>query len=66
MPTWAFHGEKDLIHPVESDKVMINALRMQGGTPRFTILSDQGHYITDVYKNKELYDWFLANNRQHR
>jgi predicted peptidase len=66
MPIWAFHGEKDPIHPVESHEAMINALRMQGGTPRFTILSDQGHYIADVYKNKELYDWFLTNNRQHR
>lgn len=65
MPIWAFHGEKDPIHPLKDDEAMINVLRMQGGTPRFTILSDQGHYIAGVYKNHELYDWFLANTCQH-
>jgi len=65
MPIWAFHGEKDLIHPLKYDEAMISALCMQGGTPRFTILSDQGHYISDVYKEHNLYDWFLTNTRQH-
>jgi Predicted peptidase len=65
MPIWAFHGKKDLIHPLENDEAMISALRLQGGTPRFTILPDQGHYIADVYKNQELYDWFLTNTRRH-
>ncbi|WP_161625494.1 carboxylesterase family protein [Sporomusa ovata] len=64
MPVWAFHGEKDSIHPLKNDEAMINALRMQGGTPRFTILPDQGHYIAGVYKNHEIYDWFLTNTRQ--
>lgn len=65
MPIWAFHGEKDSIHPLENDEAMIDALRRQGGTPRFTILSDQGHYIGGIYKNHELYDWFLTNTRKH-
>jgi len=65
MPIWAFHGEKDPIHPLKYDEAMISALRMQGGTPHFTILSDQGHYIAGVYKNYELYDWFLTSTRQH-
>jgi len=64
MPIWAFHGAKDPILPLKNDEAMINALRMQGSTPRFTILPDQGHEIAGVYKNQELYDWFLANNRQ--
>ncbi|MBU2700118.1 putative peptidase [Sporomusaceae bacterium BoRhaA] len=64
MPIWAFHGEKDPILPLKNDEAMISALRMQGGTPRFTILPDQGHEIAGVYKNHELYDWFLTNNRQ--
>jgi predicted peptidase len=65
MPIWAFHGEKDPILPLKNDEAMIRALRMQGGTPRFTILPDQGHEIAGVYKNHELYDWFLTNRRQH-
>jgi len=50
---------------LKNDEAMIRALRMQGGTPRFTILPDQGHEIAGVYKNHELYDWFLTNRRQH-
>lgn len=65
MPIWAFHGEKDPICPLKDDEAMINALRIHGSTPRFTILPDQGHYIAGVYKNHELYDWFLTNTRQH-
>lgn len=65
MPTWAFHGGKDPICLLQDDQAMINALRTQGGTPRFTILPDQGHYIAGVYKNNELYNWFLANTRKH-
>jgi Predicted peptidase len=63
MPIWAFHGEKDTVAPLKNDEAMIVALRNQGGAPRFTILSDKGHNIAGVYKNKELYKWFLTNTR---
>ncbi|MCC5468142.1 prolyl oligopeptidase family serine peptidase [Pelosinus sp. Bkl1] len=62
MPIWAFHGENDPILPLKNAEAMITALRKQGGSPRFTVLPDQGHYIAGVYKNNELYDWFLANS----
>ena len=65
MPIWAFHGEKDTIAPLKNDEDMIDALRKQGGTPRFTILPNQGHIIAGIYKNQELYDWFLNNTRTH-
>ncbi|WP_019554787.1 carboxylesterase family protein [Propionispira raffinosivorans] len=63
IPVWAFHGEKDPIVPLKNDEALIDSLRNQGGTPRFTILPGQGHNIAWVYKNKELYDWFLSNTR---
>ncbi len=66
MPIWAFHGDKDTICPIETDEAMINALRAHGASPRFTILQGKGHYIgEDMYKNQDLYDWFLTNTRQH-
>lgn len=65
MPTWAFHGEKDPICRLQDDQEMISALRAQGGTPRFTILPNQGHYIAGVYKDQRLYDWFLINIRKN-
>ncbi len=66
MPIWAFHGEKDTIAPLKKDEAMVDALRKQGGTPRFTILPNEGHLIAGVYKNEELYHWFLSNQRQYR
>lgn len=64
MPIWAFHGEKDTIAPLKKDEAMVESLRRQGGTPRFTILPNEGHLIAGVYKNEELYQWFLSNKRQ--
>lgn len=66
MPVWAFHGDKDTVAPLKDDEAIITALRSQGGTPRLTILPDRGHNIAGIYKNQELYDWFLANTRTHR
>ena len=63
MPVWAFHGDQDGICPLQDDAAMIDALRAKGGKPRLTVLSGQGHYIAGVYKNQELYDWFLSNRR---
>ena len=63
MPVWAFHGEKDTVAPLKDDKAIIDSLRNEGGKPRFTILPNKGHEIAGLYKNQELYDWFIANNR---
>ena len=65
MPIWAFHGENDPICPLKDDEAMIDALRTLGAAPRFTVLPGKGHYISDVYKEHNLYDWFLTNTRQH-
>jgi predicted peptidase len=65
LPIWAFHGEQDPICPLQDDEAMIRALRARGATPRFTVLPDKGHYISAVYKDRNLYEWFLANTRQH-
>ncbi|MDR3590027.1 MAG: prolyl oligopeptidase family serine peptidase [Negativicutes bacterium] len=64
LPIWAFHGDQDDVCPLKSDEAMIEALRARGATPRFTVLSGEGHYIGGVYKNRELYDWFLAHTRR--
>lgn len=63
LPVWAFHGDKDDICPLKDDEAMVDAVRAKGGKPRLTILAGQGHYIAGVYKNQELYDWFLSNRR---
>jgi len=64
MPIWVFHGDKDDICPIEGDEAMIEALRARGAIPRFTVLPGEGHYISGIYKNRDLYDWFLTNTRK--
>lgn len=63
MPIWAFHGEEDTVAPLQDAEAIIHSLRQQGGAPRFTILPDQGHTIAGIYKEQELYDWFLTHTR---
>jgi predicted peptidase len=66
MPIWAFHGDQDTICPLKDDEAMINALREQGASPRFTVFPGKGHYIgKEAYQNSDLYDWFLANIRRN-
>ena len=64
MPIWAIHGEKDTVCPIQPSKETLQTLQSLGNSPRFTILPDKGHTITEVFKNRELYDWFLTHKRQ--
>lgn len=62
IPTWAFHGAKDDVVPLEASKQLVQTLEKCGGKVRFTIYPDAGHDSwTETYKNPTLYDWFLAN-----
>ncbi len=64
MPIWVIHGEKDTVCPIQPSKKTIQILQSLGNSPRFTDLPDKGHYITEVFKNRELYDWFLMHKRR--
>ncbi|OPZ83411.1 MAG: esterase [bacterium ADurb.Bin429] len=64
MPTWAFHGAKDDVVPVEETLEMVAALRALGGEPRVTIYPGGTHGVWDeTWKNPELYAWFLEHRR---
>jgi len=45
LPTWAWHGDKDEAVPVERSRLMIEAIRLAGGKPKYTELKDAGHDI---------------------
>jgi len=65
LPVWAFHGEKDLLVPVEESRVMVEALRKAGGNVRFTAYPDKGHDCwTATYETPELYRWLLEQKRE--
>ncbi len=64
LPTWAFHGAKDLGVPVERSQEMIDAMTKYGGTPKLTIYPEAEHDSwTETYNNPEFYEWLLAQKR---
>jgi pimeloyl-ACP methyl ester carboxylesterase len=64
LPIWAFHGELDLVVPVEETRRMIEQLKDQNPRLRFTIEPSVGHWIHwSVYPGDELYDWFLEYDK---
>lgn len=64
IPTWMFHGAKDLGVPVAGSQVMYDALKQEGGDPKLTIYPDLAHDCwTVTYDNPELYTWLLKQKR---
>ena len=64
LPVWAFHGAKDTAVTLDRSQVMIDALKKNGGNPKFTVYPDAGHDSwTEAYNNPELYEWLLAQKR---
>lgn len=66
LPIWAFHGERDLVVPVEQTQRMIEQLKDRNHRLKLTIDPDVGHWIHwSVYPGEELYEWFLNYERKH-
>ena len=61
---WVFHGAKDPTVPFERSKQMVEALKKNGGDPKFTIYPEAGHDSwTEAYNTPELYEWLLQQKR---
>ena len=68
IPVWIYQGARD-DDPglVENVREMTRALRRTGGTPRYTELPDDGHFIWPrVFSDPELFDWLLAQRTPER
>jgi predicted peptidase len=62
LPIWCFHGAKDRAVPARASRAMIDAIRVVGGTPKYTEYPDVGHDSWDkAYGNDELYEWMLEH-----
>lgn len=62
MPTWAFHGQKDNIVPVEETLQMAEAIKAAGGNPKVTIYPEAYHDSwTPTYTNPDIYSWLLGH-----
>lgn len=65
MPTWAFHGAKDTVVPVNESQKMIDALQNSGGNARLTIFPDTGHEVwLQAYTDPQLYEWLLKQSKK--
>ncbi|SIO64678.1 Putative esterase [Singulisphaera sp. GP187] len=67
IPCWCFHNYFDVSKPPGIPRQMIEALRREGGKPRYTefyVLTGDRHNAWDsAYNTIELYDW-LAGQRK--
>ncbi|MDF1658281.1 MAG: prolyl oligopeptidase family serine peptidase [Verrucomicrobiales bacterium] len=66
LPVWAFHGDDDLVVPVERSIEMVEAVKSSGGNARLTRYPGVGHdSYTQTYANPELFRWLLEQSRNH-
>jgi predicted peptidase len=64
VPVWNFHGEADDVEPVQTSRVMIEALRRAGGQPLHTEYPGVGHNVFMwAYTEPALIDWLFARSR---
>lgn len=66
VPTWVFHGEKDLAVPISESVKMVEGLQKLGSDVLFTKYPDLGHDSwTVTYSNPHVYDWLLSHKRNN-
>ena len=59
-----FHGVKDSTIPIERSKQMVEAMKRNGGDPKFTTYPEAKHDAwTETYANPQLYEWLLQQKR---
>lgn len=64
LPNWCFHGDQDRAVRVEESRVMIEALRKIGATPKYTEYAGVAHNCWDAaYGTMEFHDWLFAQRR---
>lgn len=67
VPTWTFHGDLDDVVPIARTQQMVEAIKIAGGSPRFTIYPGFHHDSwTVTYENPEIYAWLLAQRLSAR
>ena len=63
-PLWIFHGDADVVVPVETSRKMVKALRDAGGDPKYTEYPEVGHDSWDLaYRDADLIEWLFAQSR---
>lgn len=64
IPVWAFHGSDDKVNDVKYSRMMIEAIKKQGGNPRYTEIKGAGHDCrNEAYLNEELWKWVFEQHK---
>jgi predicted peptidase len=64
LPVWAFHGSKDGVVRPQRSREMIEAIKVAGGSPKYTEYPEAGHNSwTATYQNPEFFAWLFAQRR---
>jgi len=64
IPIWTFHGTADKHIEFNETEQLVDRLKMCNGNVKFTKLDSKGHDIGYIYENKEIYNWFLKQNKK--
>ena len=64
-PMWVFHGDADPVVPIERSREMVDAIREEGGSVKFTVYEGVGHNSWDrAFGAKEgAVEWLLSHSR---
>lgn len=61
-PIWVFHGDQDNIVPIKESYSMVEALKLRGNNPKFTVFEGVGHNAWDFAYTDELVDWLMKHS----
>lgn len=64
VPVWAFHGAKDNLVPVERSRNMVNAIKGNGGSPKYTEFPSTGHLAwVPAFETKGIWEWLFEQKK---
>jgi predicted peptidase len=64
VPIWAFHGSKDKTVKTHRSRNMVNAIKQQGGFPKYTEYPGVGHNCWDLaFEEEGLLEWVFSQTK---
>ena len=66
LPVWFFHGEKDMVVPVEQTIEAYTRMRQLNENVELTLYPEVNHDCwTITFQNEEIYEWLLSFSLKH-
>jgi predicted peptidase len=64
VPMWIFHGAKDSVVPFTHSEAMVEAIKAEGGDPKFTVYPNDDHNSwDDAFKEPGLIPWLFSHSK---